>query len=180
MPSSRPLASAAPERLTAEDLTAPMSGHCTCCEHMLAAVTVSGRPLCLTCAPAFALDEPGIDDVATLIWLPHLDQGALGRCVTALHVAAKAAGHTVYDQGLSGEALSAKRAFEALLSCRLGALEKIGTDRPSLYRSALKSLSRNPFPEAHETGLRILMRGKWFPDNPRRYLDAAQEWAVSR
>lgn len=147
---------------------------------MLAAVTVSGRPLCLTCAPAFALDEPGIDDVATLIWLPHLDQGALGRCVTALHVAAKTAGHTVYDQGLSGEALSAKRAFEALLSCRLGALEKIGTDRPSLYRSGLKRLSRNPFPEAHETGLRILMRGTWFPSNPRRYLDAAQEWAVSR
>lgn len=147
---------------------------------MLAAVTVSRRPLCLTCAPAFALDEPGIDDVATLIWLPHLDQGALGRCVTALHVAAKAAGHTVYDQGLSGEALSAKRAFEALLSCRLGALEKIGTDRPSLYRSALKSLSRNPLPEAHETGLRILMRGTWFPDNPRRYVDAVTEWAGSR
>lgn len=147
---------------------------------MLAAVTVSGRPLCLTCAPAFALDEPGIDDVATLIWLPHLDQGALGRCVTALHVAAKAAGHTVYDQGLSGEALSAKRAFEALLSCRLGAVEKIGTDRPSLYRSALKSLSRNPLPEAHETGLRILMRGTWFPDNPRRYVNAVTEWAGSR
>ena len=180
MPSSRPLASAARERLTVEDLKAPLSGHCTCCEHMLAAVNVAGRPLCLTCAPAFALDEPGIDDVATLIWLPHLDQGALGRCVTALHVAARAAGHTVYDQALPGQALSAKRAFEALLSCRLGAVEKIGTDRPSLYRSALKSLSRNPLPEAHETGLRILMRGTWFPDNPRRYVDAVTEWAGSR
>jgi hypothetical protein len=166
--------------LTVEDLNAPMTGYCTCCEHMLAAVTVAGRSLCLTCAPAFALDEPGIDDVATLIWLPHLDQGALSRCVTALHVAARATGHTVYDQSLSGQALNAKRAFEALLSCRLGALEKIGTDRPSLYRSALKSLSRNPLPETHETGLRILMRGTWFPDNPRRYLDAATEWAVSR
>lgn len=180
MLSPRPSSSRDTKKLIIEDMTLPMIEHCTCCEYLLAAVTVAGKPLCLTCAPAFALDEPGIDDVATLIWLPHLDQGVLGRCVTALHVAARAAGHTLYDQSLSGQALSAKRAFEALLFCRLGALEKIGTDRPSLYRSALKSLSRHPLPEAHETGLRILMRGTWFPENPRRYLEATTEWALSR
>ncbi len=166
--------------LRIEPLEDIQKGLCCCCGHLAAAAAVAGNALCLTCVPAYALDEPGIDDVATLIWLPHVEQGALSRCVTALHVACAAEGATIHDETLTGRSKDARRVLDALLACRAGSNERIGTDRPSLLRAAMRALQghKPPRPEG-ETGLRVLTLGLWFPDHPRRYYDAAAEWAKS-
>jgi len=143
---------------------------CRCCGAAPAVLQVAGFLLCRTCVPAFALDEPGIDDIASLIWLPHVDQGVLGRIVAALHAAAGQQGLTIHDVDLRGQAALARMAFDALKAQEAGAIARIGTARPSALRTAALALDQVARRRG-ETGLRVLFNGNWFANAPDRYFE---------
>lgn len=153
---------------------------CGCCGQLPPAGAVASQALCLTCLPAFALDEPGIDSVGQLIWLPTMDQGVLSRLVAGLHTACARTGSTVFDGGAEGAA--ARQLFHTLRRTQSEAVVRVGTHRLSELRAALRlqrSIERQER-RAEESGLRVLMLGTWFDDDPGRYQRAASEWARGR
>lgn len=153
---------------------------CACCGHMQAKHMVGARGLCLTCAPAFAIDEPDIDTVAQLIFLPAMDQGVLSRLVAALHTACAATGHSVFDPSQEGASGAAGRVFGTLRAAHVDAIARTGTDRPSELRAALRGQSIQRAPVSNgESGLRVLMLGTWFAEDPSLYRRAARQWAAA-
>jgi len=157
--------------LTAKKLAEPGTTICACCQHMPATATVGDTALCPTCLPAFALDANGIDHVASLIWLPQLEQGVLSRLVLTLHVTCARQSVTVRTAA-TGEAGIAALNFE-LLKIRENALvDRIGTARISEFRKACRKLDSDPVQRAHfVNGIRVLHHGKWFGDAPQLYSD---------
>lgn len=140
---------------------------CECCGHLAPFGTVAGHALCVTCLPAFALDEYDIDQVATLIWCPFFDQGTLNRLVSALHAVCAQHGTTLTASSLSGEPLAAKRVFDVLHSQHSLAFRALGTDRPSVLREAAQTL-----PPGHDhalSGIRCLTLDTWFSEEPHRF-----------
>jgi hypothetical protein len=155
-----------------------VTGLCSCCAHMPATHAIEGRDLCLTCVPAFVMDEPDIDAVAQLVFLPAMDQGVLSRMVVALHTACAAAGCSVFDAAEHGTAVAARRIFGSLRAKHVEAVARTGTDRPSELRAALRGRPPRAAPgPGVESGVRVLMLGRWFAEDPGLYRRAAQEWA---
>ncbi|MBB2156629.1 hypothetical protein HLH33_09960 [Gluconacetobacter diazotrophicus] len=149
----------------------PDSGtRCGCCAADHAVHLVADIPLCLTCVPAFALDEEGIDNIASIIWLPHVDQGVLSRLTAALHAVAAQEGHRVLDSNLTGWSAKASLSYKALVVRQTAAIAKMGSSRPSELRAAVLGLSEEQMDgRKGESGLRILINGTWFASHPDRY-----------
>lgn len=159
-----PLAANAPDR-------------CACCGHLAPAASVAGRPLCMTCVPAFALDEPDIDKVSALIWLPHLDQPVVSRLVTAVHTARAADTTANPTTDPVGFAKAAQAVLDMLLAQRAAAIARIGTDRPSVLRAAGLSLNGITIPKrTGVSALRFVALGGWFGPDNGLYQSAAAEW----
>ncbi len=151
---------------------------CMCCGRIDARVAVAHVVVCLTCAPAYALDEPDIETVAALIWLPQMDQGVLGRLVSAIHLARKHPEITdVAGMGVTAD--HASRTFGELHALRAEARKRFGTDSPATLR---RVVSRTPSPDLDArngmSGLRILMRGTWFGTDPDFYLRTLHDQAT--
>ncbi|MCE2576669.1 hypothetical protein [Komagataeibacter sp. FNDCR2] len=155
----------------------PEGQGCKCCGNMSARLSVADIPLCPTCAPAYALDEPDIDTVAVLIWLPQMDQGVLGRLASAIYVA-KTRPDVANGEG-SARAEQANRVFLALYKLREQAQERFGTNSPAALRRIVSNTPRHDLDGRHGTsGLRILMRGRWFSVNPEFYTRTLRLWAA--
>lgn len=133
--------------------------HCTCCQHAKARWSVEGHLLCPTCVPAYALDAPSIDEVASLIWLPQVDQGVLSRFTLALHLARALEHHSVGP--ISSEASECAAAtLSELRALSAGVIERIGTAQISHLREAARGLDQPPLQRAHYTcGIRVLHHG---------------------
>lgn len=149
---------------------------CVCCRNTTARLLVADIPLCPTCAPAYALDEPDIDTVAVLIWLPQMDQGVLGRLASAIYVA------KTHPDAASGEgaarAEQANRVFLALYKLREQAQERFGTNSPAALRRIVSTTPCDDlFGRQGTSGLRILMRGQWFRTDPDFYTRTLRSWA---
>jgi hypothetical protein len=143
---------------------------CACCAAARAVHFVGDTPLCLTCLPAWALDAPGIDEIACLIWLPHLDQGVLSRITAALHAAAAHEGHTIHDRKLTGRPAAARLAYDALKELEGEVVQRLGSSRLSDLRQAVLRLSDSQIANRQgESGLRVLFSGRWFAPQPDRY-----------
>ena len=169
------------ELLRLSPLGAGTASLCTCCSHMQATHLTGTRSLCLTCAPAFAMDEPDIDAVAQLIFLPAMDQGVLSRLVVALHTACAAAGCSVFDAPNEGAAGAARSVFGTLRAAHVDAVTRTGTDRPSELRAALRGQNiRDARRSSVESGVRVLMLGTWFAEDAGLYRRCAEDWARGR
>ncbi|GBR20276.1 MULTISPECIES: hypothetical protein [Asaia] len=159
----------ADKELNAQKLVGPKSTICACCQHMPATATVGDTTLCPTCLPAFALDASGIDHVASLIWLPQLEQGVLSRLVLTLHVTCARQSVTVRTAA-TGEAGIAAMNFELLKRRETALVNRIGTAKISEFREACKELKIDPVQRAHfVNGIRVLHHGCWFGDAPQLY-----------
>ncbi|MBB2164483.1 hypothetical protein HLH26_08005 [Gluconacetobacter sp. 1b LMG 1731] len=131
----------------------------------------------MTCVPAFALDEPDIDKVSALIWLPHLDQPVVSRLVTAVHTARAADSTVIPTTGPVGFAKAAHAVLDMLLAQRAAAIARIGTDRPSVLRAAGLSLNGITIPKrTGVSALRFVALGGWFGPDNGLYQSAAAEW----
>lgn len=150
-------------------LEEPGTTICACCQHMPATATVGDTALCPTCLPAFALDAHGIDHVASLIWLPQLEQGVLSRLVLTLHVTCARQSVTVRTAA-TGEAGIAAMNFELLKRREDALVNRIGTTKISEFRESCKELKTDPVQRAHfVNGIRVLHHGCWFSDAPQLY-----------
>lgn len=157
--------------LIVEKIKEPGTTICACCQHMSATATVGDTALCPTCLPAFALDAHGIDDVASLIWLPQLEQGVLSRLVLTLHVTCARQSVTVRTAA-TGEAGIAALNFELLKMRENALVDRIGTAKISEYRKACRKLDSDPVQRAHFiSGIRVLHHGNSFSDAPQFYSD---------
>ena len=155
---------------------------CSCCGHLPASGIVARDAYCLTCLPAFALDETDIDSVARVMWLPEMDQGVLSRLVTGLHTACAAQNVTMTRGTADGRAQSARGVFAELRKRESEAVARIGTDRPSELRATLRHMraTKMTSDRVGESGLRILSLGTWFATDPGCYEAAAKAWAQRR
>jgi|GEM_PF-2948028 len=151
---------------------------CVCCQHAKATVSVAGKALCPTCFPVYALDTPRIDEMASLIWLPHVDQGVLSRLVLALHSACAQQGETI-STATTGQAGHAAAIFAELRALAGGVIERIGTAQVSHLRDAAKKLRDDPLQRKYvASGIRVLHHGVGLPDEPhayRHYLNTLRE-----
>lgn len=151
---------------------------CACCQAAPAEATVAGIPLCMTCQPGIALDEPEIDNLVSIIWLPHLDQGMLSRLVAAIHMAAAREGTTVHQASLTGRTAHARAAFKGLRALESEALQRLGTTRVSEFRAAALALTESDVANrSSESGLKLLFNGSWFSAQAGRYNDMLRESA---
>ncbi|MFT8643472.1 hypothetical protein [Gluconacetobacter sp.] len=131
----------------------------------------------MTCVPAFALDEPDIDKVSALIWLPHLDQPVVSRLVTAVHTARAADTTAIPTTDPVGFAKAAQAVLDMLLAQRAAAIARIGTDRPSVLRAAGLSLNGISIPKrTGVSAVRSVALGGWFGPDNGLYQSAAAEW----
>lgn len=155
---------------------------CICCQHARATVAVAGEPLCPTCLPAYALDTPHIDEIASLIWLPQCDQGVLSRLTLALHSACAQQGETI-STASTGQAGHAAAIFAELRALAGELIKRIGTAQISHLREAARKLSQAPLQRQHvASGIRVLHHGVGLPDEPdsyRHYLNTLKEGSSS-
>jgi len=169
-----------PRKLLASAFEGPAERICICCQHAKATVLVAENAVCPTCLPAYALDTPHIDEMASLIWLPQLDQGVLSRLVLALHFACAQQNETIRTAttGLAGHAAAM---FAELYAQGDGLIERIGTNQITHLREAAEKLAKDPVQRRHFTnGIRVLHHGTGLPGEPevyRRYLDTLRESA---
>ncbi|GBQ91228.1 hypothetical protein [Asaia krungthepensis] len=171
-----------PGTLIASRFEGPDETICTCCQHARATVSVAGKALCPTCLPAYALDTPRIDETASLIWLPHVDQGVLSRLTLALHAVCAQQGEAI-GTATTGPAGHAGAIFAELRAQAGGLIERIGTAQISHLREAARKLSQAPLQRQHvASGIRVLHHGVGLPDEPnsyRHYLNTLKEGSSS-
>ncbi|QEO18866.1 hypothetical protein [Acetobacter vaccinii] len=149
-----------------ETITPAGSQRCACCDFQPARTRVAGTSLCLTCAPAYALDQDGLDHLAHLIWMPRFDQGVLSRMVRAIH-AANLLAESVTDTAIHDQAQRGKHILDALIRTRGQARECLGIDSLTQLRKTVSSMAVREFVgRSSMTGLRVLLyRPAWFaPD----------------
>lgn len=163
------VASSASRLLATDIASAPEADRpCACCGFQQAPTSIGDLPLCLTCAPAFALDMPGIDQVARLIWLPHIDQGMLSQLVRALHVARLSDGQRDRANGLAALAARSAEAEQRLGTCLISEFRHAVRDGGDTSRVA----------ESVLPGIRVLALGRWFDPDADLYDVHLQRWAV--
>ena len=135
---------------------------CSCCGIQGVSMSVSGLKFCTVCAPAYSVDEPDIDAVCALIWLPHIDQGFLSRLLRAAYAARYVSTDPTPLQ--LSMASSANNLLIELEKIRSSAKRMIGTDQISVLRSVAPKIPQfNLFLRLQRvSGLRILPLEPWF------------------
>lgn len=135
---------------------------CNCCGIRGVSMTVLDAQLCMVCAPAFCVDEPEIDALSTLIWLPQIDQGFLSRLLRAAYAA-----RYVQSDPDPIQLAMASRANDLLTELgklRSDAKRVTGTDQVSTIRRLAPGIPQyNLFLRRKRvSGLRILPLEPWF------------------
>lgn len=152
--------------LIMDEITPAGSQRCACCDLQPARTRVAGTPLCLTCAPAYALDQNGLGALTCLIWQPRFDQGVLSRMVHAIHAATLLAA-SVPDTAIQEQAQRGQDILAELNRTRAQARACLGTDSPAELREIVSSMAFGEFiGRTSVSGVRVLLlKPDWFaPD----------------
>lgn len=148
------------QKVTFETLN--MQSICPCCGMAGVNTSVEEQKFCMVCAPAYGVDEPDVDTVSVIIWLPHLDQGLLSRLLCSAYAA-----RFVSSPVCTAEVVMASRSYDILAeleALRSEAKRRIGTDCVSVLRKLIPNIPQLSLFQRgiHLSGLRILPLGSWF------------------